>query len=76
MSRLVILIQSEKILCDELRSVVKESGVSALIVTHDTADALSVADTLAVTKDGRLEQVGSPERFIFTPMIRICQSLW
>ena len=33
---------------DELRSVVKESGVSALIVTHDTRDALSVADSLAV----------------------------
>ncbi len=50
---------------DELRSVVKESGVSALIVTHDTRDALSVADTLAVLKDGRLEQVGSPERVYF-----------
>ena len=56
---------------DELRSVVKESGVSALIVTHDTRDALSVADTLAVLKDGRLEQVGSPERFIFTRQVNI-----
>ena len=50
---------------DELRSVVKESGVSALIVTHDTRDALSVADTLAVLKEGKLEQVGSPERVYF-----------
>ncbi len=50
---------------DELRAIVKESGISALIVTHDTRDALSVADTLAVLKEGKLEQVGSPERIYF-----------
>jgi iron(III) transport system ATP-binding protein len=50
---------------DELRTIVKESGISALIVTHDTRDALVVADTLAVLKEGRLQQVGSPERVYF-----------
>jgi iron(III) transport system ATP-binding protein len=50
---------------DELRTIVKQSGVSALIVTHDTRDALVVADTLAVLKEGKLQQVGSPERVYF-----------
>ena len=50
---------------DELRTIVKESGISALIVTHDTRDALVVADTLVVLKEGILQQVGSPERVYF-----------
>ena len=50
---------------DELRRIVKSSGTSALIVTHDTRDALAVADTLAVLKEGKLQQVGSPERVYF-----------
>ena len=50
---------------DELRSVVKESGVSALIVTHDTRDALSVADTLAVLKE-EVRTSGKSGGFIFT----------
>ncbi len=50
---------------DELRRIVKSSATSALIVTHDTRDALAVADTLAVLKEGKLQQVGSPERVYF-----------
>ena len=50
---------------DELRRIVKSSRTSALIVTHDTRDALAVADTLAVLKEGKLQQVGSPERVYF-----------
>jgi len=50
---------------DELRRIVKSSATSALIVTHDTRDALAVSDTLAVLKEGKLQQVGSPERVYF-----------
>ena len=50
---------------DEVRRIVKGAGTSALIVTHDTRDALSVADELAVLKEGHLQQVGTPERVYF-----------
>ncbi len=50
---------------DEVRRIVKSTDTAALIVTHDTSDALAVADTLAVLKEGHLQQVGTPERVYF-----------
>jgi sulfate transport system ATP-binding protein len=38
-----------------------------VLVTHDQAEALDVADRIAVLKDGRIEQVGSPSAVYDTP---------
>lgn len=38
----------------------KQAGVTAILVTHDQAEALSFADQVAVMRDGKLAQIGSP----------------
>lgn len=45
----------------EVRQIVVEEGVAALLVTHDPAEALSMADVVAVMVSGRILQVGPPE---------------
>ncbi|MFC4265049.1 ABC transporter ATP-binding protein [Arthrobacter cryoconiti] len=37
-----------------------DAGVTTILVTHDQAEALSFADQVAVMRDGRLAQIGSP----------------
>lgn len=44
----------------EIRRVCKEFGLTAIYVTHDQKEALSIADRLAILGDGRICQVGSP----------------
>ena len=51
----------------EIRRICKESGVTAVYVTHDQKEALSVADRIAVLKDGRVVQVGSPGELYHRP---------
>ena len=46
---------------EEVASILRAAGTSALLVTHDQAEALSLADTVAVMRAGRIEQVGTPE---------------
>ena len=41
----------------ELRRLLKEIGITALIVTHDQDEALTLSDRIAVMRAGRLEQV-------------------
>ena len=44
----------------EIRRICKDAGLTAVYVTHDQKEALSIADRLAVMQAGRLEQVGAP----------------
>jgi iron(III) transport system ATP-binding protein len=46
---------------EEVAAILREAGTSTLLVTHDQSEALSLADTVAVLREGRLEQVGTPE---------------
>lgn len=36
-------------------------GVTSIFVTHDQGEAVEVADTVIITNQGRIEQVGTPE---------------
>ena len=45
---------------DEVRTILKRTGTTAIMVTHDQQEALSFADRVAVMRDGKLEQVGDP----------------
>ena len=45
----------------EVRQLLKDAGMSAMLVTHDREEALSFADRVAVMENGRLEQTGAPE---------------
>ncbi len=45
---------------EDTLTILKERGTTTLIVTHDPEEAMYVADTIAVMRDGRIEQVGVP----------------
>ena len=51
----------------EIRRICKEAGFTAIYVTHDQKEALSVADRIAVLKDGKLMQVGTPSQLYLQP---------
>jgi putative spermidine/putrescine transport system ATP-binding protein len=44
----------------ELKALQQQVGITFVYVTHDQEEALAMSDRLAVFKDGRIEQVGSP----------------
>lgn len=46
---------------EEVRSLLKTEGISAVLVTHAQEEALSFAERLGVMKEGTLEQIGTPE---------------
>jgi iron(III) transport system ATP-binding protein len=54
----------------EVRAILTRSGVPALFVTHDQEEALSLADRVAVMRDGALAQTGSPEEVYGQPADR------
>lgn len=45
----------------EMRQLLKDTEMSAILVTHDREEALSFADRVAVMEDGRLKQTDTPE---------------
>ncbi|HLT18861.1 MAG TPA: ABC transporter ATP-binding protein [Thermomicrobiales bacterium] len=45
----------------EVRDLLKKLGTTAVIVTHDQQEAMTVADRMAVMLDGRIQQVDTPE---------------
>ena len=54
----------------EIRRIVKENELTAVYVTHDQEEALSVADRMAVMDFGEVLQVGSPEEVYRRPNCR------
>jgi iron(III) transport system ATP-binding protein len=57
---------TRKAVADLLRS----AGITTILVTHDQAEALSFADQVAVLREGRMEQAGSPRDVYFRPKNR------
>ena len=52
---------------DEVRAILRRTGTTAVMVTHDQEEALSFGDRLAVMRFGRIEQLGRPEEVYFQP---------
>jgi putative spermidine/putrescine transport system ATP-binding protein len=44
----------------EIRAIQRKLGITAIYVTHDQEEALSISDRICVMFEGRIEQVGSP----------------
>ncbi|MEF8868132.1 MAG: ABC transporter ATP-binding protein [Haloarculaceae archaeon] len=59
---------------EEVRRILKEAGVTAISVTHDQEEAMSISDRVAVMYDGQLEQVDAPERVFQHPRSRFVAS--
>jgi len=51
----------------QLRSLVKDQGLTAIHVTHDQEEALMVADRIVILREGRIEQTGSPQEIYNNP---------
>jgi spermidine/putrescine transport system ATP-binding protein len=51
----------------ELKALQEEVGITFLYVTHDQEEALTMSDRLAVMRDGRIVQIGSPHEVYEQP---------
>jgi len=51
----------------EVRQLLKDKGMSAVLVTHDQEEALSFSDRLAVMRGGQIDQAGPPEDVYYRP---------
>ena len=52
---------------DDVLHLLKESGAATLMVTHDPEEAMFMADRIAVMRDGRIVQEGSPHSLYCYP---------
>ncbi len=52
----------------EVREALRHSGATALLVTHDQEEALSLADVVAVMRDGRIVQAADPQTLYSDPL--------
>lgn len=50
-----------------LKELQRDLGVTTVFVTHDQAEALALADRIAVMKAGRLQQIGTPREIFHRP---------
>ncbi|GAC1663250.1 MAG: hypothetical protein NVS9B8_01920 [Candidatus Limnocylindrales bacterium] len=55
-------------LLDEIATTRRETRAAGIYATHDTAEALAIADRVALIRDGLLVQVGSPIEVYETPL--------
>ncbi|MFC4620489.1 ABC transporter ATP-binding protein [Camelliibacillus cellulosilyticus] len=52
---------------EDVRRSLKEAGATAVLVTHDQEEALSMADVIAVMRDGKIIQTGDPKTIYQNP---------
>ena len=58
----------------ELVGILRQTGTTAVLVTHDQTEALSVGDTVVVLRDGRIEQADTPQEVFERPATRFAAS--
>lgn len=51
----------------ELRELITRLGITAVFVTHDQTEAMSMSDAIAVLSEGKVEQYGTPEQIYGAP---------
>ena len=55
----------------EIRRVCKEAGLTAIYVTHDQKEALSISDRMAILEGGRIAQIGDPQTVYRRPTSKV-----
>lgn len=61
---------------DEIRRILQDLGTTAILVSHDTDDALSIGDRVAILNEGKIEQVGTPKEIYHEPVNGYCARLF
>lgn len=46
---------------EDICNILRSTGMTTILVTHDIEDALTVSDRLAILREGRIQQIGPPE---------------
>jgi spermidine/putrescine transport system ATP-binding protein len=54
----------------ELQNLQRDVGITFILVTHDQEEALSMSDTIAIMRDGRIVQFGTPQQLYDAPVNR------
>jgi len=54
-------------LANEIRQILKESHVTAILVTHDQHEAFAMADRIALLREGRIAQIDTPYNLYHNP---------
>jgi osmoprotectant transport system ATP-binding protein len=54
-------------LADDYRAIHNALGLTTVLVTHDMTEALLLADTIVVMREGRMVQSGTPQELLETP---------
>lgn len=55
---------------EEVRRILRQTGMTAVFVTHDQEEALSLGDQIAVMRGGKLQQIGAPQDVYLRPVNR------
>ncbi|MYN44428.1 ATP-binding cassette domain-containing protein [Pseudoduganella sp. FT93W] len=55
-----------------LRELIVRLGLSALMVTHDQAEAMAISDRILLLNNGKIEQQGTPQSMYETPETLFC----
>jgi len=58
----------------EVVGILRETGTTAVLVTHDQTEALSIGDRVVVMRDGEIEQTGTPQEVFERPATRFVAS--
>ncbi len=58
----------------EIVEVLRHTGITTILVTHDQTEALTVGDRVMVMRDGRIEQLDTPEQVFERPESRFVAS--
>ncbi len=51
----------------EIRKIQQKVGITAIYVTHDQSEAMSISDQIIIMSKGKVEQIGSPQEIYYRP---------
>ena len=60
----------------ELKSIQSNVGITFVFVTHDQEEAMTMSNRIAVMRDGKIEQLGSPEDLYERPRRHSSPTSW
>jgi len=56
----------------EIRKIQRAVGITAIYVTHDQAEAMSMSDRVVILNNGKIAQVGTPKEIYYHPASEFC----